>query len=363
MKETHQMREIIVNTFLSLDGVMQAPGGPGEDPAGGFELEGWSVNYWDDLMGQRMDEIMGKPTFDLLLGRKTYEIFAAHWPHASDDQGAGPLNKATKYVVTTTLDRADWQPSRLIKGDVVPQIQRLKEQGGPELQVHGSSNLLQTLMKHELVDRYNLMIFPLLLGPGSASSETAPSPPASASSTARPPPRASSWPPTRGPAPSPPDRSRWSSQPNEESNAAASSPIEAAASWLARRWLTATLAFWSVWHDVNPPLIAIALVRQEVARSSSSTHGRPTRTRRRTSTGMYAGNAGPLKGVSVPEVRDEMDVGRGDGDRGHASTCNPGVGRWLGDNTGGPTARPARGRPHIHCRFLDPAARFSRVAD
>ena len=159
------MRKIVVNTFLSLDGVMQAPGGKGEDPSGGFELEGWSVNYWDDLMGQDMGEIMAKP-FDLLLGRKTYEIFAAYWPHASEDQGGGPLNRATKYVVTNTLERADWQPSHLIKGDVVTQIRRLKEQDGPELQVHGSSNLLQTLIKHELVDRYNLKTFPVILGRG-----------------------------------------------------------------------------------------------------------------------------------------------------------------------------------------------------
>lgn len=159
------MRKILVNTFLSLDGVMQAPGGPEEDPSGGFELGGWSVNYWDDLMGKQMGETMGKP-FDLLLGRKTYEIFAAHWPHATDDQGAAPLNNATKYVVTTTLERADWQPSHLIKGDIVPRLQRLKEQDGPELQVHGSSNLLQTLIKHELVDQYNVWIFPVLLGHG-----------------------------------------------------------------------------------------------------------------------------------------------------------------------------------------------------
>jgi dihydrofolate reductase len=160
-----EMRKIVVNTFLSLDGVMQAPGGPGEDPSGGFELEGWSVNYWDDLMGQQMGVTMGKP-FDLLLGRKTYEIFAAHWPQASDDQGAAPLNKATKYVVTTTLERADWQPSQLIKGHVVPQLQRLKEQDGPELQVHGSSSLLQTLIKHGLVDQYNVWTFPVVLGRG-----------------------------------------------------------------------------------------------------------------------------------------------------------------------------------------------------
>jgi dihydrofolate reductase len=159
------MRKILVNTFLSLDGVMQAPGGPGEDPSGGFELEGWSVNYWDTLMGQRMDETMGKP-FDLLLGRKTYEIFAAYWPHATAEQGGVPLNKATKYVVTTTLERAEWGPSHVITGDVVPQLRHLKAQDGPELQVHGSANLLQTLIKHQLVDQYNLWTFPVLLGRG-----------------------------------------------------------------------------------------------------------------------------------------------------------------------------------------------------
>jgi len=159
------MRKLVVNTFLSLDGVMQAPGGAGEDPSGGFDLEGWSVNYWDEAMGQRMAEIMGSP-FDLLLGRKTYEIFAAHWPRATDEAAAGPLNNATKYVVTNSLDRADWGPSQIIRGDVIPQLQRLKEQDGPELQVHGSSNLLQTLIKHNLVDQYNVMIFPVVLGNG-----------------------------------------------------------------------------------------------------------------------------------------------------------------------------------------------------
>jgi dihydrofolate reductase len=159
------MRKLVVNTFVSLDGVMQAPGGAGEDPSGGFDLEGWSVNYWDDAMGQRMGEIMGAP-FDLLLGRTTYEIFSAHWPRVSDEEGAGPLNRATKYVVSNTLERADWGPSQIIRGDVVPQIQRLKEQDGRELQVHGSSNLLQTLIKHNLIDQYNLMIFPVVLGRG-----------------------------------------------------------------------------------------------------------------------------------------------------------------------------------------------------
>jgi dihydrofolate reductase len=158
------MRKIIVNTFLSLDGVMQAPGGAGEDPSGGFDLEGWSVNYWDEAMGQRMAELMGQP-FDLLLGRKTYQIFAAHWPQ-SEEEFARPLNQATKCVVTNSLDRAEWGPSQIIRGDVVPQIQRLKEQDGPELQVHGSSNLLQTLITAGLIDRYNLMIFPVVLGKG-----------------------------------------------------------------------------------------------------------------------------------------------------------------------------------------------------
>lgn len=159
------MRKIIVSTFLTLDGVVQAPGGPGEDPSGGFAHEGWSVSYWDDLMGQVMTEFMAPP-FDLLLGRKTYEIFAAHWPHASDEEGAGPLNAATKYVVSTTLASADWGPSVLIRTDVVEQIKRLKQADGPDLQVHGSSGLIQTLLANDLVDEFRLLIFPLLLGSG-----------------------------------------------------------------------------------------------------------------------------------------------------------------------------------------------------
>ena len=159
------MRKIIVSTFLSLDGVMQAPGGPGEDDAGGFAHGGWSVNYWDDRMGQIMAEAMGAP-FDLLLGRKTYEIFAAYWPHATDEQGAAPLNNATKYVVSTTLASADWPPSVLIGTDVVEQISRLKQEDGPDLQVHGSSRLAQTLISNDLVDEYRLWFFPVLLGSG-----------------------------------------------------------------------------------------------------------------------------------------------------------------------------------------------------
>ena len=162
------MRNIVVGTFLSLDGVMQAPGGPEEDPTGGFVHGGWSVNYWDDLMGQQMGQQLGKP-FDLLLGRKTYEIFAAHWPYVTNDPAAEALNRATKYVVSTTLDKAAWRNSILIRPgerEVPEQIRRLKQQDGPEIQVHGSGRLIQTLIKHDLIDRYRLWLFPVLLGSG-----------------------------------------------------------------------------------------------------------------------------------------------------------------------------------------------------
>jgi len=160
------MRPIIVSTFLTLDGVMQAPGGPEEDPSGGFEHGGWSHGYWDDAMGARMGELMGKP-FDLLLGRKTYEIFAAYWPHASEEAGAGPLNAARKHVASRrTLDTVEWENSTLLEGDVAEAVAALKQGDGPELQVHGSGNLLQTLLAHDLVDEFRLMIFPVVLGTG-----------------------------------------------------------------------------------------------------------------------------------------------------------------------------------------------------
>src|SRR4030066_204793 len=112
------MRKLIVNTFVTLDGVMQAPGGPEEDPDGGFTSGGWSVNYWDDMMSQIMGESMAKP-FDLLLGRKTYEIFAAYWPYAKDEPGADQLNNAKKHVASRTLTKVDWNNSALIKGGVI----------------------------------------------------------------------------------------------------------------------------------------------------------------------------------------------------------------------------------------------------
>jgi dihydrofolate reductase len=162
------VRDIVVSTFVTLDGVMQAPGGPEEDPSGGFAHGGWSGGYWDDVVARAMGESMSKP-FDLLLGRRTYEIFAAYWPHATAEEGADALNNATKYVVSTTLAQAEWQHSTVIRPgerDVPEQIRRLKEQDGPELQVHGSSRLIQTLIAHDLVDRYFLKVYPVLLGTG-----------------------------------------------------------------------------------------------------------------------------------------------------------------------------------------------------
>ena len=159
------MRKLIVSTFLTLDGVMQAPGGPEEDDSGGFVLGGWSVNHWDEQMGQIMDEAMSMP-FDLVLGRKTYDIFAAYWPHATDEAVAKPLNDATKHVASRGHPTLEWSRSMLIQGDAAEGIAKLKEEDGPELQVHGSGNLIQTLMRHNLVDRYRLWVFPLVIGSG-----------------------------------------------------------------------------------------------------------------------------------------------------------------------------------------------------
>jgi dihydrofolate reductase len=158
------MRELIVNTFVTLDGVMQAPGGPPEDPSDGFDQGGWSVNYWDDTMNQVMGEAMSEPS-EMLLGRKTYEIFAAHWPY-STEPGADELNQSKKYVVSRTLDHVDWNNSTLIKGDAVAEIRKLKAQDGPVILVHGSGNLIQTLIKNDLIDKYRLWIFPVIIGKG-----------------------------------------------------------------------------------------------------------------------------------------------------------------------------------------------------
>ena len=159
------MRDLLVTTFMTLDGVMQAPGGPGEDDEGGFAFGGWSVNYWDDLMAQIMAEATSEP-FAMLLGRRTYDIMAAFWPHAPEEAGAKVFNDATKYVVSRSRPTLDWINSVLIEGDAAEGIAKLKEEDGPELQVHGSGNLIQTLMAHNLVDRYRLWVFPVVIGSG-----------------------------------------------------------------------------------------------------------------------------------------------------------------------------------------------------
>lgn len=159
------MRKLIVLSFVTLDGVMQAPGGPEEDTSGGFKYGGWTVGYWDDFMGKVMDKQMAQP-FDMLLGRKTYEIFAAYWPNSEQQPVADKLNKAKKYVVSTTLSKVDWNNSTLITTDIVNEIKKLKKQDGPEIQVHGSSNLIQTLLENDLIDEFRLKIFPVTVGTG-----------------------------------------------------------------------------------------------------------------------------------------------------------------------------------------------------
>jgi dihydrofolate reductase len=158
------MRKLVVLTFITLDGVMQAPGGPEEDTSGGFKYGGWSVGYFDDVVGSVMGEQMGHP-FDLLLGRRTYDIFASYWPKVTDESGRG-INSATKYVVSHRPVSLDWKVTVRINGDVVEKIKALKRENGPELQVHGSGDLIQTLLKNDLVDELWLKTFPVALGAG-----------------------------------------------------------------------------------------------------------------------------------------------------------------------------------------------------
>ena len=160
------MRKLVTAAFVSLDGVMQAPGAPEEDPTGGFTLGGWTVNYWDEAMGLFMDRIFTDP-FALLLGRKTYEIFAAHWPYVGKDDPIGKaFNAATKYVATTSRESLTWENSVALQGDAAAEIARLKQEDGPDLLTQGSSGLLQTLLAHDLIDELRLLTFPLILGPG-----------------------------------------------------------------------------------------------------------------------------------------------------------------------------------------------------
>lgn len=157
------MRKLIVLSFITLDGVMQAPGGPDEDPAGGFKYGGWTVPYFDDVLGKVMAEQMSQSS-DLLLGRKTFEIFASYWPQHEDEWHG--INQVTKYVASNTLTKHEWSNSVFLKGNVADEIKKIKQQNGPDIQVHGSGHLIQTLLKHDLVDEFWLKIFPVVLGQG-----------------------------------------------------------------------------------------------------------------------------------------------------------------------------------------------------
>lgn len=157
------MRKIIVLSFISLDGVMQAPGGPEEDTTGGFRYGGWVFPFFDDESGKLMDKQMSRGS-DLLLGRKTFKIFESYWPrHESEWPG---INSVRKYVVSNTLSTSNWNNSVFLKGDIPEELKKLKQQDGPDIQVHGSGNLIQTLLKEDLVDELWLKIFPLTLGSG-----------------------------------------------------------------------------------------------------------------------------------------------------------------------------------------------------
>ena len=169
------MRKIVAAAFVSLDGVMQAPGGPEEDPTGGFKFGGWTAAYWDAALAEFVGGYFSSP-FDLLLGRKTYDIFAAHWPYIGNSEASkvGPLemeiartfNRVTKYVATHSPATLTWQNSQALGSDIVASLRALKKQDGPHLLIQGSSNLVQTLLAHDLIDEFRLLIYPLVLGKG-----------------------------------------------------------------------------------------------------------------------------------------------------------------------------------------------------
>jgi dihydrofolate reductase len=166
------MRKLIASTFVSLDGVVQAPGGLDEDPTQGFALGGWTFPYWDEVMGQSMSGFDGNDR-ELVLGRKTYEIFEAHWPYQpAEDPTAKSLNAAKKHVASRTLKTLSWNNSSLLSGDVIAAISALKSQNGHDLQMIGSGNLIQTLQAAALIDEYNVWIFPVVLGRGKRLFET-----------------------------------------------------------------------------------------------------------------------------------------------------------------------------------------------
>ena len=167
------MRKLTLTQFVTLDGVVQSPGGPDEDPSGGFTKGGWLPPFADnplfgEVMGNRFARVGG-----FVLGRKTYEIFAAWWPNVGDeDPSAAKLNHLPKYVASTTLESADWDHTTILSGDVVEAVTKLKGEDGDELQIHGSGRLAQTLMRHNLIDVYELLVFPVVLGEGKRLFET-----------------------------------------------------------------------------------------------------------------------------------------------------------------------------------------------
>jgi dihydrofolate reductase len=167
------MRKLTLTQFVTLDGVVQSPGGPDEDPSSGFAKGGWLPPFADDplfgeVMGARFDKAGG-----FVLGRRTYEIFAAWWPNVGDeDPTAAKLNHLPKYVASTTLGSVDWEHTTILDGDVVEAVTQLKGEGGGELQIHGSGRLAQTLMRHNLIDVYELLVFPVVLGEGKRLFET-----------------------------------------------------------------------------------------------------------------------------------------------------------------------------------------------
>ena len=159
------MRKLLVNTFMTLDGVMQAPGGPEEDTDGGFAFGGWSFPLWDDAMSKVMADLTAEP-FDLLLGRRTYDIFSGFWPQHPEEEGAKELNDATKYVASRGAASLDWGPAVAIEGDAATGVAEVKRGDGPRLLVYGSANLIQSLLPANVIDEFHLWVFPVVLGSG-----------------------------------------------------------------------------------------------------------------------------------------------------------------------------------------------------
>ena len=169
------MRKLFVTSMVTLDGVMQAPGGPDEDTDSGFAHGGWAFHYFDDDLNEVMAQTMGRP-FDLLLGRRTYDIFAGYWPTAPQEAGGAPLNAATKYVASRGTPELTWERSVLLTGPAEESVAALKAGDGPQLQVHGSVDLLQTLLRHNLVDELQVLTFPVLVGSGKRLFQDGPRP-------------------------------------------------------------------------------------------------------------------------------------------------------------------------------------------